>query len=249
MDHEDHADVSDEAFRTAAVAAMAGGFCAIDGAAVWRDLTEGRTTIVDEFSIHGWSFLVVCRSTEKSSRRPTARSLEILEEVLLGTDPKVVSIERGLSASTIATCLKQACESIGIRCKPSNVPLLLMALARAAKCDGRLDRGRAAEFQYSGDSYCVLCVPAPHTVLDSVLSPAETAVMRMRLEGKSHAEIAARRRTSRRTVANQVATAFHRLGVSSRSDLLGFLIVSGEVLVRNPPREARSLLLPTHDSP
>ena len=230
----------------AAVEATAGRFCAIDGAVAWRDLTEGRTTIVDEFSIHGWSFLVVRRSTERSGRRLTARSLEILEEVLLGTDPKVVSIERGLSASTIATCLKQACETIGIRCKPSNVPLLLMALARAAKGDGRLERGRAAEFLYSGDSHLVLCVPSPHRVFDSVLSPAETAVMRMRLEGKSHAEIAARRRTSRRTVANQVATAFHRLGVSCRSDLLALCIVSDEVLVRSLPREAQSASLPPH---
>jgi len=170
----------------------------------------------------------------------TPRTLEILEEVLLGAEPKVISIDRRLSASTIATRLKQACEAIGIRCKPSKVPLLLVALVHAAKGAGRLDSGRAAEFEYAGANYRVLCVPSPYMMFDRYLSPAEKAVMRMRLEGKSHAEIAARRQTSRRTVANQVATAFHRLGVSCRSDLIELLIVSGEVLVPAGPRQAQS---------
>ncbi|HYQ04694.1 MAG TPA: LuxR C-terminal-related transcriptional regulator [Polyangiaceae bacterium] len=240
MSDEAHADMSGEAFRATAVAATAAHFCAIDSGTTWRDLIEGRTTIVDEFSAHGWSFLVVRCSTEKTERRLTPRTLEILEEVLLGSDPKVVSIDRRLSASTIATCLKQACEAIGIRCKPSKVPLLLVALVHAAKGEGRLDSGRAAEFDYRGGRYRVLCVPSPYSVFDRFLSPAEKAVMRMRLEGKSHAEIAERRRTSRRTVANQVATAFHRLGVSCRSDLMELLIVSDEVLVRSAPPEAQS---------
>ena len=237
----DEADVgvSDEALRTTAMAETAARFSAIDSGSIWRDLVEGRTTIVDEFSVQGWSFLIVRHLPEKNGRRLTPRTLQILEAVLRGADPKVVSIDRKLSASTIATCLKQACEAIGVRCKPSKVPLLLVALVHAAKGDGRLDSGRAAEFQYAGASYRALCVPSPYTVFDRCLSPAEKAVMRMRLEGKSHAEIAARRRTSRRTVANQVATAFHRLGVSCRSDLMELLIVSGEVLVRTRPPETQ----------
>jgi len=248
MYDEADAHVSDEALRAAAIAATSTRFCVVDGGSVWRDLVEGRTTIVDEFSVHGWSFLIERRPTERNGRRLTPRSLEILEEVLLGADPKVVSIDRKLSASTIATCLKQACEAIGIRCKPSRVPLLLVALVHAAKGDGLLDSGRAAEFEYGEDRYRVLCVPSPHALFDRFLSPAEKAVMRMRLEGKSHAEIAARRRTSRRTVANQVATAFHRLGVSCRSDLMELLIVSGEVLVRTRPPEAQLPSGPAQDS-
>ena len=248
MYDEADAHASDQALRATAVAATSTRSCVIDGGSVWRDLVEGRTTIVDEFSLHGWSFLVERRSAEKNARRLTPRSLAILEEVLLGADPKVVSIDRKLSASTIATCLKQACEAIGIRCKPSKVPLLLVALVHAAKGEGRLDSGRAAEFQYCADRYRVLCVPSPYTLFDRFLSPAEKAVMRMRLEGKSHAEIAARRQTSRRTVANQVATAFHRLGVSCRSDLMELLIVSGEVLVRNRPTEAQFPSAPVRDT-
>ncbi len=140
--------------------------------------------------------------------------------------------------------MKQAYEAIGIRCKPSRVPLLLVTLVHAAKGGGRVDGGRAAEFEYLKTGYGALCVPSPDAVLDRFLSPAEQAVMRMRLEGKSHAEIAARRRTSRRTVANQVATAFHRLGVSCRSDLMAMLIASSHVLVGNRSLEAKTRTAP-----
>jgi DNA-binding NarL/FixJ family response regulator len=238
MFDEAHSGVSAEEFRAAAVDATTACYRAIDSPCVWRDLIEGRTMIVDEFSVHDWSFLVLRRRNEQPVRRLTPRTLEILEEVLLGADPKVVSIDRRLSASTIATCLKQAYEALGLGCKPSRVPLLLVTLVHAAKSNRRLYCGRAAEFDYFETSYGALCVPSPDEVLDRFLSPAEKSVMRMRLEGKSHAEIAARRHTSRRTVANQVATAFHRLGVSCRSDLMELLIASSQVLLGSKPQEA-----------
>jgi len=243
MYDEAQAGVLDRAFRAAVMEATAACFCAIDSEAVWIDLIEGRTVVVDEFSSSGRSFLVVRRRTEKAVRSITPRTLEILEEVLLGADPKVVAIDRGLSASTIATCLKHAYEAIGIRCKPSKVPLLLVTLVRAAKRGGRLEGGRAADLEYSNGLYRALCLPSPDAVLDRFLSPAEKAVLRMRLEGKSHAEIAARRRTSLRTVANQVATAFHRLGVSSRSDLMGLLIASSHGLPDRPRRVSAAALV------
>jgi DNA-binding CsgD family transcriptional regulator len=51
------------------------------------------------------------------------------------------------------------------------------------------------------------------------LSPAELAVTRQILLGKSNAEIASARGTSPRTVAKQVERIFARLGVSSRAEL------------------------------
>lgn len=48
---------------------------------------------------------------------------------------------------------------------------------------------------------------------------AERAVLSAVLEGKTNAQIAAERRTSARTVANQVAGLFRKLGVRSRAEL------------------------------
>ena len=51
------------------------------------------------------------------------------------------------------------------------------------------------------------------------LTAAEEEVVALVLEGLSNAGIARRRRTRQRTVANQLASIFRKLGVSSRSEL------------------------------
>jgi DNA-binding NarL/FixJ family response regulator len=54
----------------------------------------------------------------------------------------------------------------------------------------------------------------------SPLSRAEQEVLDLVLEGRSNAEIAAARRTSQRTVANQVAAILDKLGAASRFELI-----------------------------
>jgi DNA-binding CsgD family transcriptional regulator len=51
------------------------------------------------------------------------------------------------------------------------------------------------------------------------LTPVEAEVTRLLAAGLSNAEIARVRGTARRTVANQVASVFRKLGVSSRLEL------------------------------
>jgi DNA-binding NarL/FixJ family response regulator len=58
------------------------------------------------------------------------------------------------------------------------------------------------------------------TLPEAKLTLAERDVLVGVLAGKSNSEIAAERRTRTRTVANQVASAFEKLGVSSRSELV-----------------------------
>lgn len=54
------------------------------------------------------------------------------------------------------------------------------------------------------------------------LSPAETAVARLAVAGRSNREIAHARGSSERTVANQMASLFRKLGVRSRSELAAY---------------------------
>jgi DNA-binding CsgD family transcriptional regulator len=51
------------------------------------------------------------------------------------------------------------------------------------------------------------------------LTPAEREILRSLLEGMPRASIARARATSERTVANQIASVFRKLGVHSRSEL------------------------------
>jgi DNA-binding NarL/FixJ family response regulator len=52
-----------------------------------------------------------------------------------------------------------------------------------------------------------------------VLTPAEAEVAALALDGLSNADIAARRRSSCRTVANQMSSIFRKLGIASRGEL------------------------------
>ena len=77
---------------------------------------------------------------------------------------------------------------------------------------------RAFRVEHEGEEFLVLSVPdvAEST---STLTPAEREIARAIVDGASNAEIARRRGTSLRTVANQVASILARLGASSRAQV------------------------------
>lgn len=61
--------------------------------------------------------------------------------------------------------------------------------------------------------------PFAATLDDARLSPAERDVALLLLQGRDNASIARLRGTAVRTIANQVASIFAKLGVHSRSEL------------------------------
>ena len=71
-----------------------------------------------------------------------------------------------------------------------------------------------------GDEYVVMSWPRDVGMerLDELTS-AERAVTKLVLSGKSNSEIARQRGTSPRTVANQLASLYRKLGVRSRREL------------------------------
>jgi DNA-binding CsgD family transcriptional regulator len=56
--------------------------------------------------------------------------------------------------------------------------------------------------------------------LPAAFSPAERQIARLLHQGASSAEIARQRRVSYRTVANQLASMYRKLGVNTREELL-----------------------------
>ena len=72
--------------------------------------------------------------------------------------------------------------------------------------------------KWRGEERVILSFPLGAEVPES-LTPAEAAVALLLLEGLSDALIARRRNVSKRTVANQVAAIFRKLGVRSRIEL------------------------------
>lgn len=82
---------------------------------------------------------------------------------------------------------------------------------------------RAARFALGGRDVAVLSFPTDQLRVPESLSPAERDVTFALLHGATNAEIAARRGVAVRTVANQIASIFKKLGVSSRTELAAML--------------------------
>ncbi len=69
------------------------------------------------------------------------------------------------------------------------------------------------------DDFAILSIPLPSDS-EVALSPAESEVAFLIACGRTNAEIAVLRRSAVRTVANQVASLFRKLGVRSRLELV-----------------------------
>jgi DNA-binding CsgD family transcriptional regulator len=83
---------------------------------------------------------------------------------------------------------------------------------------------RVVRFRLGPDEYVALSYPAPGLeAAAALLTVAERDVVAAVLSGSSNREIARARGRSPRTVANQVAAAFRKLGVGSRVELAAVL--------------------------
>jgi DNA-binding NarL/FixJ family response regulator len=78
---------------------------------------------------------------------------------------------------------------------------------------------RAWEIQAEGGRFAVLSLPLETFDAQADLTPAEREIVRRLLRGESNRAIASGRGTSERTVANQVASIYQKLGLASRSEL------------------------------
>jgi DNA-binding CsgD family transcriptional regulator len=206
-----------QSFRDRVVGAMTGQCGECDANGLWNSLAGGHSTIADAFYASDTSYLVVAPGNQRTPL--STRNRVALESALGGMSHKAVAIELRVSPSTLAIVLKEGLATLGLSILPSRIPLSLVALVHAALArDGACHRLRSTDLFAHGQHFEIVSVVLPR--LSHVLSPAVNAVVSMRCEGKTHAEIAAQRRTSQRTVANQISIAFQRLSVSGRSDLL-----------------------------
>ncbi len=185
---------------------------------LWRELARGLCKVVDAFFTPSRCLLVT--SPAQNAVPLQGRRLHVVEAILSGVGQKSIAIELGLAPSTVALNARLALEALGARTRPSRVqPALDVERARGARAtlrrDGRLELPR----RRASVAACHLD-PSPDGPLESSLPRAELAVIRSLIEGVSYAEIARRRGTSTRTIANQITAVFRRMKVSGRSELL-----------------------------
>jgi DNA-binding CsgD family transcriptional regulator len=211
----------------------------IDLALLWRELVQGTSRVRTSFASEERCYLVLepLRESKVRARVPKAKKVRILESLFFLGAQKNVAIEFGVSLSSVAGVTKECLEALGLPSKPSRVSPLVIAAAHAARGDSVVCWGRASQVSHAGRSYRVVSLARPDAELASLLTPAQYEVVRLRVEGKSHVEIATCRHRSRRTIANQLAESFRRLGVSGRAELIRCLITQPPaVLGRKPVR-------------
>ena len=145
---------------------------------------------------------------------------EMLERVLLGQSQKFVGYELGQPFARVARVCREQLSSMGCRSLVSRVPMPLVMAVHAAHgwpshpvSSQRIER----------DGFRLSLARPEHTVR-AELARAELEVVSALIEGDSHAMIAERRRTSARTVANQLASVFRKLHVSSRGELMAHVV-------------------------
>lgn len=208
-------------FRDLVVRACAGERHACDARASWESLVTCSATIVDAFQAGEVAYLVMTAGPQTSALPLRVR--KALELALGGLSHKELASELDVAQSTITAMLKCGLARLGLGGLPSKAPLSLFAIAQAATVTGRGSHGLSSTDLFAhGRRYEIVSVA--HLSLLDVLPPAVRQVVLLRAEGKTYAEIAAKRSTSTRTVANQLASAFQRLKVSGRKDLVSRLL-------------------------
>jgi DNA-binding NarL/FixJ family response regulator len=186
--------------------------------ALWRGLVRGRWSLVDHFDSDGRRF-VVARRNEPGAKDPRGladRELQTAELLGFGYAPKEIAYALGLAPSTVCNALTRARVKLGLR---SQIELA------AFFSPGGL-RQRLVELELAGESLAVGVLPLLESESLSRLTDSERAVALCLVQGATYREVCLLRKTSERTVANQVQSIYRKLGIGSRAELGGLLLES-----------------------
>jgi DNA-binding CsgD family transcriptional regulator len=200
---------------------------------LWSSLVSGAFRILD-FSRSEQHYRVALEEVRPGCRLPPPSPVDIetLERTLLGEAQKVIAIETGCSASTIASRTARCLKALGLACTTSAVPASLIMLLRAAKYELKT-RYSVTELVGAGRTVLSVSMQRPEATFGGRLSTAERDVALLVADGCSHRDIARSRCASLRTVANQIASAYRKLGVSGRFELISYWL-DGESISRGP---------------
>lgn len=230
--------------RRAAIAADASAATMVSLSSLWRDLARGASCVLDGFFTEERCYLVLSLKTDPAATPIEARRLEILAAVLGGALQKNIAADFAIAPSTVALNSRLALTSLGVEGKPSRAHPLLMFAARAVS-ESAAVLAKCATFVDSDQRELrVISMPRPERCLATRLPSAELAVIRWLVEGLCYEEIARRRGTSTRTIANQICAVFRRLRVSGRNELVQRLFAGDAATSLQPSESLTKTLTP-----
>jgi DNA-binding NarL/FixJ family response regulator len=183
----------------------------------WEGLVDGRWSLVDRFDSDGKRFVVAIRNdpVHPDPRGLTRRERQVAEFVGLGRATKEISYILGVSVSTVNACTAHAQEKLGLRS---------LAELAAFFAQGGL-RCKLAEVAVAGEELLLGAYPLVNERRVASLTAAEREIVVHLISGSTNRDIAQRRGSSERTVANQLQSIFRKLGARSRAELAASLHV------------------------
>jgi DNA-binding CsgD family transcriptional regulator len=177
--------------------------------ALWSGLIAGRWTVVDRWEADGRRHLVVRRveGRRKDPQALTPRERQVVMMAMDGASNVQLAQDLSMHESTVATHMSRALCKLGLD-------------RRQHLMDGR-GRGQVTYFTTGSGEYAIHSVDILGRLASAStgLTRAEQEVALLAAAGFTDAQIGQRRRTSPRTVANQLCSVFQKLGVRSRFEL------------------------------
>jgi len=176
---------------------------------LWPALLAGQWRLVDSFTMSRTRYVIACKNRESDMVLRALRPREqcVLELSLDGRAGKWIALELGLSESTVSRARRAAVRRIGLADDAA------LAAARTAVFEP-LD-GLPPDLS--------LAVTRLNPAESTALSAAECVVVEAILSGKHLAAIADERGTAPRTVSNQLASIYRKLGVGCRRGVIAAL--------------------------
>ena len=213
-------------------------------AEAWDDLVSGRARVVAAYATRSRHFLelVDCdcdRDRDRTRCALDSRAVTVLDQILSGAQQKVIAAETKRATSTVSGTAQRAMRALGLEANVSRFPMLLKVMYRAWQA---LRPTRARGHAPNVGMPRIVNIFRPDACLQQRLSPSEYEVARDLVDGLRQEQIARRRHTAKRTVANQVANVYQKLGVSGRNELMAWLAAqTSDLLVeQRPTRELHS---------
>jgi DNA-binding CsgD family transcriptional regulator len=163
------------------------------GMRVWTALVDGRWSLVEHTDSDGQRHYLAFENTPRAQayRALTERESIVVDQSIQGLAGRYIAYSTGLTPARISRLLTSAATKLGFHNR-----LELVRVASTLRSHGKFG------------------------LLGSPLTEAERDVWRLVSEGLTNAEIAKRRGTSVRTVVNQVANLFRKVGVRGRGGLV-----------------------------
>jgi DNA-binding NarL/FixJ family response regulator len=182
--------------------------------------TPHRFRLVDLFESEGSWRLIAEASGPSPPPRGTLSPREYMVALVAarGQPNKLIAHEVGLTVPTVTALLVRVTRKLGLR---TRTDLVRLFLARSLTTEKLARATDVVRLEVDGRAYVVVPVS---TMLPAMLTPCQCEIVRCLLHGSSNEEIAAHRKTSARTVANQLARVYRQLGVGSRYQLVALLL-------------------------